>query len=393
MRIAVMKLAPAVVVLASVILMLSACAGEEMADSHATALDFTSFDQALEAAIAAHNTAMPAAPIRGASAIVVHADHGLLYSKGYGEFAADRLYLVASSSKILSVGVLMRLADQNLVQIDGPIGPYLSAWGQTTASALTLGQLFSNSSGLPSLSEVSAVATDTASPYYSNLCQYNHVGTLADCGKLLYATEPLRAPDTKFTYGGSQWQLAGAVAEQVSGKSWAQLIDETYATPCQMPSLGYTNQFATAGTMYPTTFQGVEANLQVTSNPSIEGGAYVTAPDYAKVLLMHLRGGMCDGGRVLSDASVLAMQEDRIAKYGGMTGNPLANGYGLGWWLATADRVISDPGAYGAYPWLDLERGYGAMILIEVTSTVGGQLAAATKPVLDAIVDQQLDHH
>lgn len=386
-----MNLTRVLAVLGSVVIaMLAGCAEQ---DDHATELDFSSFDQALEAAIAAYNRSMPDAPIRGASAIVVHADHGLLYSKGYGEFAADRLYLIASSSKILSVGVLMRLADQNLVQIDGPIGAYLDEWGQTSASPLTLVQLFSNSSGLPSLSEVSSAATDMNSPYYSNLCQYNHVGTLTDCGKLLYATEPLRPADTQFTYGGSQWQLGGAVAEQVSGKSWSQLIDETYATPCQMPSLGYTNQFAMAGTMYPTNFQGMEANLPVTSNPSIEGGAYVTAPDYAKVLLMHLRGGMCDGGRVLSEASVQAMQEDRIAKYGGVTGNPVANGYGMGWWLDTDDHVLSDPGAYGAYPWLDLERGYGAMIIIEVTSTVGGQLAAATKPVLDMIIDQQLHEH
>ncbi len=373
-------------------LSLFACSNEGGdANGNAAALDFSTFDQALDAAIARYNMNTPAGPqIAGASAVVVHRDHGVLYSKGYGSYAADRLYLIASASKILSVGVAMRLADQGLLQIDAPVSTYLSAWGQGAAGAITLGQMFSNSSGLPSLSEVSMVAMNTSSPYFSNLCQYTPMGSLADCGKLLYATTPLRAADTMFTYGGSQWQLAGAVAEQASGKSWAQLITETYVTPCGVPSLGYTNQFASAGTMYPADFQGVQANLPVTMNPSIEGGAYITAPEYAKLLVMHLRGGMCDGGRVLSEASVQAMQQDRVAKYGGTTGNPLSNGYGMGWWLNTAEQVISDPGAYGAYPLLDLKRGYGAMIIIEVSSRVGAELMTAVKPTLDAIIDQQL---
>jgi CubicO group peptidase (beta-lactamase class C family) len=93
---------------------------------------------------------------------------------------------------------------------------------------------------------------------------------------------------------------------------------------------------------------------------------------------------------VLSEAAVQTMQQDRIARYGGMTGNPLSNGYGLGWWLNTAEQVISDPGAYGAYPVLDLKRGYGAMIVIEISSRVGAELMVAAKPALDAIIDQQL---
>ena len=372
-------------------LLFSACANEGGDAAPAQALDFTAFDQALDAAIARYNAANPGSPqIQGASAVVVHRDHGILHSKGYGTYAADRLYLIASSSKILSVGVAMRLADQGMLQIDAPIGMYLNAWGQGAAGMLTLGQMFSNSSGLPSLAEVSAAATNTASPYFANLCQFTPGTTLADCGKILYATTPPRAPETMFTYGGSQWQLAGAVAEQVSGKNWAQLIEETYVAPCGVPSLGYTNQFQMSGTTYPANFQGVEANLPVTPNPSIEGGAYITAPEYGKLMLMHLRGGMCDGGRVLSEAAVEAMRVNRIAKYGGTTGNPLSDGYGMGWWLNTAEQVISDPGAYGAYPMLDLKRGYGAMIIIELTSRVGAELMTAVKPTLDSIVDQQL---
>jgi len=359
------------------------------AESASAQLDFSRFDAALEAAIAEYNGgAAEDKRIHGASAVIVHDKLGALHSRGYGDYAADRLYLIASSSKILSVGVLMRLADQGKLDIDAPIGTYLSDWGQTQASSISVAQLVSNSSGLPSLAEVSAAANDPKSPFLSNLCQYNDAGKLQDCGKTLYATEPPRKPDSMFAYGGSQWQLAGAIAERVSGKHWAELIDETYVSACDVPSLGYTNQFARGGTSYPTFFMADEANLPVTENPSIEGGAYVTAPDYGKLLLMHLRNGVCDDKRVLSQAATERMRKNRLKAYGGTTGNAAQPGYGLGFWTDGSERVVTDAGAYGAYPLLDLDRHYGMFIVIELSSEVGVRLGNKVKPVLDSIFDQ-----
>ena len=42
-------------------------------------------------------------------------------------------------------------------------------------------------------------------------------------------------------------QIAGAVAEIASGKSWAELIDEIYVEPCDLRSLGYTNPWIPLG--------------------------------------------------------------------------------------------------------------------------------------------------
>ena len=42
---------------------------------------------------------------------------------------------------------------------------------------------------------------------------------------------------------------------------------------------------------------------------------------------------------------------------------------------------------YGATPWLDVQRGYGARILIEGTGPIGGSLWMQTKPILDGILD------
>lgn len=374
---------------------------DSQSQSAAAKFDFSKYDAAVSKFLEDHG-------LKGASGVVVHKDLGLVHSMGYGDYEADRLYLVASSSKMVSVGVLMRLADQGVLDVDAPIGNYLSAWGPNGKPELEVAQLVSNSSGLVSL---------TDNPIYGPyLCQYVDSGTLADCAKAIYTADDAadrKPPDTSFHYGGGPWQLAGGIAEVVGAKSWADLVKETYVDACDVPSLGYTNQFSkaagsgsggvAAALSYPQFFQADKANLSPTQNPSIEGGLYTTAQDYGKILLMHLRGGECDGARVLSAKAVARMQEDRILeKYNGSTSSlagapvpvdggaaPLAlEGYGMGWWIDRGhEGVFADPGAYGAFPWLDLPRNYAAFLVLESDAGVGAQLWASVKPILDDVFD------
>ena len=344
---------------------------------NASGLDFTAFDSTVNAAIAADGLA-------GATVVIVRKDSGVVHLAGYGAFSKNRAFLLASASKILSVGVLMRLADQHIIDIDAPVGTYVgTAWGNEKAS-LTIAQMLSNGSGM-----VGLVDDPLYLPY---MCQYRHVGTLAACAQKIYQaadSDQLVPPDTQFRYGGGQWQLAGGIAEIASGKSWAELIRETYVDPCGTATLGYTNQFAGVTRGYPSSFNGDAANAIPTDNPSIEGGGYITAADYGKILLMHLRGGMCGTNRVMSDSSVARMQQDRIGQvYNGVTNSAALQGYGLGWWVDRAHPgVVADIGLYGATAWLDTNRGYGVMILIEGNSTIGANLWLTTKPILDAMFD------
>lgn len=340
-------------------------------------LDFTAFDEAVEQYLVDNS-------LEGATAVIVHRDWGVMHESGYGAFDVNRISLVASSSKMVSVGILMRLADQGDIDIDGPIGEYLGAWNAGKPE-LTVAQLLSNSSGLPGLLDNPIYA-----PY---LCQYNAAGTVSECAQNIYTADDSAQrvpPDTQFRYGGGQWQLAGGIAEVVSGKSWDELFTETYATPCGLENSGYTNQFQIAALNYPADFEGDIADLPVTDNPSVEGGMYTTVQDYAELLLMQLRGGMCGNHRVLSASAVETMQSDRIGDvYDGNTGvDPTFPGYGLGWWVSRdVPGLVQDAGAYGAVPWIDNERGYAALIILESQAATGATLAQQTRPLLETIFD------
>jgi CubicO group peptidase (beta-lactamase class C family) len=362
----------------SAFLTLAACGGSgETAPDY----DFAAVDTAVEEFLAGAG-----ADLEGAGLIIVHRDWGVVYQESFGSFDKDRVYLVASSSKMVTAGILNRLHDDGLLDLDAPVADVVE-WGEVHPE-ITPAQLISNSSGLVGLGP-----DPTYGPY---LCQYFHTGSLSQCGEQIFtaeAADPLLAPpDTEFRYGGGQWQVAGAVAEAASGMSWAELVDSTYVEPCGLEGFGYNNHFVQleAGATpfsYPGGFDGDISRLEPSDNPSMEGGLYTTTGAYGELLLMHLRGGRCGENFVLSQESVERMQVDRIAaEYDGDAGGN--QGYGMGWWVdRSRTGWVVDPGAYGSFPWIDNERGYAAFSVIEDTSPLGSVLATAVLDEIEEAID------
>ena len=71
-------------------------------------LDFSAFDTALEAFLLENE-------LEGANVVIVHRDWGVVHQRAFGSFTLDRISLLASASKILSVGVIMRLHDEGVL--------------------------------------------------------------------------------------------------------------------------------------------------------------------------------------------------------------------------------------------------------------------------------------
>jgi CubicO group peptidase (beta-lactamase class C family) len=339
--------------------------------------DFSAVTPIVDAAIAEHG-------LDGAALVVVQRDDGIVHEQYWGAFGPERPSLIASSSKMVAAGVLLRLADQGVIDLDAPVADAVE-WGPGNPT-ITPAQLLSNSSGLVGL------GPDPAYPPY--VCQFLPIGTLQDCAASIFTTDAddgdVIAPDTEFRYGGGQWQVAGGVAEVVSGRSWADLIDDTYGVPCGVDSLGFGNHWTQFGQGfsfgYPAAFGDDPSTLADTDNPNIEGGAHVTPPDYARLLLMLLREGRCDDARVLSPTAVEQMLADRIGDVYGGSDN--GRGYGLGWAVDRSTGRRLDPGAYGSVAWLDVDAAHGAFLVVEATNAVGNELAARLfDPVADAITN------
>ena len=319
--------------------------------------------------------------LNGAGLIVVDAEDGVVHEQYWGVFDADRVSLVASSSKQITAGVLLHLQDQGLIDLDAPVADAVP-WGDANPD-ITPAQLLSSRSGL-----VGLLPAPDYGPY---ICQFRAVGDIEDCAEAVFTTvdddADLVPPDTEFRYGGAQWQVAGGIAEAVSGKSWAQLVDEIFVQPCGLETLGYNNHWTVlaSGFVYPEQVDGDLSFLPPTDNPNMEGGAYLNVRDYGKLLQMHLAGGRCGDEQVLSPESLTQMYADGLAPFGGVTIS--GGGYGMGWWIDRTTGLLTDPGAYGSVPWLDLEDGFGAYLVIELDAGTGNALAGQLfEPVERAVL-------
>lgn len=341
--------------------------------------------------------------LNGAAYVIVDRDNGIVFQDYAGEFSEDRASLLASESKMVTAGVLLNLEDQGLIDLDQPIVEYVD-WADGANAGVTAAHLISNSSGIPGFHRNGfppnhealiedgfgdSVFTDNA---YD--CARDPLTTLTDCGSQVMNRHfetigisgdtahstmmPGAEPGAVFRYGGSPWQVAGAVAEYVSGKPWHQLIEETYVERCGTHSLGFANHWSTTdGHTYPEHFD--PAASEPTANPHLEGGLYATAPDMAELLMMNLRGGQCAGGQVLSPEAVSKAHTNRTADTG--------SDYGLGWWTIPqpdgSTRSFIN-GLYGSNAFIDLDKGYGAQLVIESGHPHGVEMGDE----LMALVDQ-----
>jgi len=286
----------------------------------------------------------------GVSMILVDAEQGVVHEVALGDQSLDTVVRLASLSKMAVVSLLMALnEDESLnYDIEAPIENYLP-WDGVYGDRTTM-DLVSNTSGIPGIR-----AVDTYGPH---LCQYLTASTLEACAEDIYTFElpGTIPPGTKFLYGGSQWQLAGAVAEHVTNSSWAQAFEKYIAGPCGLEVFEFGNM-----TLIGAEWNGSPDSLRGQANPSIEAGAISNLHDYAKLLLMHLREGRCGDTQVLSKESVALMQVNRAGDIG-------AN-YGMGWYMNPGDetksKIVYVRGQFGSTAWLDMERGIGGFVAID----------------------------
>jgi polyhydroxybutyrate depolymerase len=273
--------------------------------------------------------------------LVVLRQEGELHRSLHAGLAADDVVPIASASKWLAVATLLTLVDEGLLDLDVPVARYVSEFDRADKSTLTLRQCLSCTGGLPprlpermrgwDMKQFAAEAADTA---------------LRD------------SPGGAFRYGGTGFQIAAIAAERVTGKSWHVLFEERIAGPLGLEQTKF-------GTLMPIGGEPGTAAL-----PWVAGGAVSTLSDYSRFLGMLLAKGRAGETRILGEASVLAMWRDQVpamveVQPVGFDGDNVR--YGLGTWIQTLDGGavrVSDPGAFGFTPWVDLDLQVGGVLAV-----------------------------
>ena len=171
---------------------------------------------------------------------------------------------------------------------------------------------------------------------------------LATCARRLVANGLRHAPGEEFHYDSVHLTVAAALAEQVTGVPFAELLQQRIAEPLGMSS-----------TRLPQV--GDPARDEV-DHPNPAGGAISTLGDYGRFLEMVVHDGVApDGTRLLTAGSIAEMatnQTEGLPVYGSSFRRRSQAPYGLGHWIdwTSADGetlVHSSPGTFGFRPWVD----------------------------------------
>lgn len=284
-----------------------------------------------------------AAGATGAAIIIFEPDGSIMHQASTGKLTIEDPIYVASASKWVAAALLMILVDEGLLDLDVPASryaPYLPG----DKAGITLRQMFSHTSGMNSGHAVEAVPTGSLQAFAREL-----------------AALPLESdPGTTLSYGGVSMQIAGAIMEDAAGQSFQALFLERLAQPLGMKGAFYCHPL------------DCNAAPEAVTNPLIGGGLKISAADYGKFLGMIAGGGTHNGRRILSEEAVAELSKVVTVglNRGAMPGVSRPDWeYALGQWCHEGGggncRVMQSAGAFGAYPWIDKERGIIGVFMTE----------------------------
>ncbi len=257
--------------------------------------------------------------------VALVAENGrVLYKKGFGyanmEWKipndVDTKFRLASVTKQFTAAVILRLAEQGKIKLDGKLTDYLTDYRKDTGDRVTVHQLLNHTSGIPSYTDRPGFLENDSRDGYG----------VAEFVKK-YATGDLEfEPGTKFHYNNSAYFLLGAIIEKVTEKSYAEAMKEHIFTPLGMANSGYDRHsplIPKRASGYARNPNGyVNAPYLDMSLPYAAGSLYSTVED------LYLWDQALYGDKLLTAKSKELMFKPGLEKYG----------YGVG----VDERELSD---------------------------------------------------
>ena len=276
-----------------------------------------------------------------------------------GDFSADKKVPIASCSKWLSAALVMTFVDEGKLNLEDTVGKFLPILSANGKGNITITECLSHTTGIkaPELKDgIKEIVTSE---------------NMAQAIQRIVVLPMESEPGKSFHYSNVGLQIAAAVIEKISGKDFKTLFAERIAKPLDMQQTDFG--------------QG--------KVPLPAGGANSTANNYLQFLEMILNNGKYHGKRILSIASIKAMQVNHITPDVKVIHSPDESkiaGYGFGEWLMndkTGKVFYSSPGLFGSFPWVDYTNQYCAFLMTYNLNSKGRQERYAS---LKSIVDMDL---
>lgn len=288
-------------------------------------------------------------------------DDTLVYKKELGSYNSKTQAPIASCSKWLTAALVMQFVDEGLISLDDPVSRWLPEFERYGKNYVTVRHCLSHMTGI-----------DEETRLLKKLVQRSRYESLEEEVNQFARREIRSNPGNDFWYGNTGLNIAGRVLEVISRKKFDALIKQKLFNPLGMRKTSFTNPNGGA------------------INPS--GGAYSTADDYMRFLVMLLSGGQYGGKQILSPESVnelmkIHSSQDKV-KY--TPKSATGYNYALGSWVIEEQNgkatTLASPGLFGTWPMIDFCRGYAYLVFVK---NLLGDERAGIHIELKEILDKQ----
>ncbi len=216
---------------------------------------------------------------------VLVSDHDkVIFKKGYGlanrewniPNTPDVKFRLGSITKQFTSMLIMQQVTKGAIKLDAHLSDYLPYYRQDTGSKVTISQLLSHTSGIPSYTDDPKFFADVSRNYYA----------VEDFVKKFCSGDLQFDPGTKFHYDNSGFFLLGAILEHVTGKTYEALLKENIFVPLGMKDSGYDHY----ADILPQRASGYQQELTGVENapyldmalPYAAGSLYSTVEDLYK---------------------------------------------------------------------------------------------------------------
>ncbi|MFY8297472.1 serine hydrolase domain-containing protein [Pseudoalteromonas sp. SS15] len=205
----------------------------------------------------------------------------VLLKKGYGKanfewdinHTVEGKFKIASITKQFTAMLILQLVEQKKLKLDEKLIEYYPGYRADTGSKITIRQLLNHTSGLGNFFHLDGYkAVEARNPY-----------TLDEFISKFCSEDLNFEPGTQFRYSNAGYTILGKVIEQVTGKSYSEVLTQQILKPLNMNNSGFNQQYSVLNnrvTGYERLLNRLEHASHIDmSVPFSAGSMYSTAMD------------------------------------------------------------------------------------------------------------------
>ena len=282
----------------------------------------------------------------------------------------DTRYSIASVTKVVTAVAVLQLVAREELALDDPIGDYVAFWRDVPGDPITVAELLSHSSGIPSDyafgRERLFSDTPPTSPVVTREDDVRHANGAAD----------RRIPDPEwYMYSSRGYQILGEIVMEVTGRPFTDYVADEIFAPLGMDrsQVGY-GELAELGGDTATGYVIEDGEPEPNSHdlnaeirpPHSGGGILSSVTDMATFCRCLLNDGELDGTQILPPELVDPMCSHQAPTQQTVDGDEIGFGYGprIRSFLdgTLADHTGTAPGISRAYVGMLPEKGLGVAL-------------------------------